>query len=83
MTDTLVSSPAAPAPERPWRRRPGEDRCDRCRAEAFARVTVSGTDLFFCGHHFTEHEPALVIVAEQVVDRRDLINAKPSQSASL
>ena len=37
------------------------DRCDRCGAEAkYQAVLSSGGQLLFCGHHFTEHEKALV-----------------------
>lgn len=30
------------------------DRCDRCGAEALARVEKDGLDLDFCGHHFDD-----------------------------
>lgn len=32
------------------------DRCDRCGAQAYARVTLeAGTELLFCNHHMREH----------------------------
>lgn len=31
------------------------DRCDRCNAEAKARVQFKKGELLFCGHHLTEH----------------------------
>jgi hypothetical protein len=37
------------------------DRCDRCNAQAKARVTMeSGNDLLFCGHHTDTLEAVLV-----------------------
>ena len=36
------------------------DRCDRCGAQAFVRVTMaSGFELFFCAHHSKEHAAKL------------------------
>ena len=50
MTPTL--SPTAPLT--------ALDRCDRCGAQAYVRVTLAaGGDLLFCGHHFREHEARL------------------------
>ena len=32
------------------------DRCDRCNAQAYVRVVLpGGTDLLFCGHHWSRH----------------------------
>lgn len=56
------------------------DRCDRCRAQAFALATVKGIDLLFCGHHFARFEEALRAVAERVIDEREWINRRPSPS---
>jgi hypothetical protein len=53
------------------------DRCDRCGAQAFVLAKVLETDLFFCGHHFHEHESKIREVAASVVDERDRINTKP------
>ena len=45
------------------------DRCDRCGAQAYVRVTlVAGGDLLFCGHHFREHEARLRPLALDVQD---------------
>ena len=45
------------------------DRCDRCGAQAYVRVTlVAGGDLLFCGHHFREHEARLRPLAVEVQD---------------
>ena len=36
------------------------DRCDRCGARAYMRVTLpGGGELLFCAHHGRAHEPAL------------------------
>lgn len=37
------------------------DRCDRCGARAKHRARKPGTgELFFCDHHYVEHEEALL-----------------------
>ena len=59
MTPTL--SPTAPLS--------ALDRCDRCGAQAYVRVTLAaGGDLLFCGHHFREHEARLRPLAAEVQD---------------
>lgn len=36
------------------------DRCDRCGAQAYVRVTLSeGLELLFCAHHGREHQEKL------------------------
>lgn len=36
------------------------DRCDRCGAQAYTRVTfLSGAELLFCAHHARMHEDKL------------------------
>lgn len=61
-----------------------KDRCDRCGAEAFVRVTSRQTnnDLLFCGHHYRAHEMALVMGGWIVDDHRSEINTNPSPSAN-
>jgi hypothetical protein len=45
------------------------DRCDRCTAQAYVRVVLpGGSDLLFCGHHWSQHEAVLRPRAEEVVD---------------
>ncbi len=45
------------------------DRCDRCGAQAYVRVTMaSGFDLLFCAHHSKEHADKLKQVALQIHD---------------
>lgn len=49
MTQTLTAEPELNA----------ADRCDRCGAQAQARVTFVAGSLLFCQHHFTQHAEAL------------------------
>ena len=45
------------------------DRCDRCGAQAYVRVTMaSGFDLLFCAHHGKEHADKLKQVALTIHD---------------
>ena len=49
VTTTLSASPLT-----------ASDRCDRCGAQAYVRVTLqSGSKLLFCAHHAREYEPKL------------------------
>ncbi len=53
------------------------DRCDRCGAQAYVRVVLSGGgELLFCRHHYSEHESSLAKVAVAVDDEREAIDAK-------
>ena len=45
------------------------DRCDRCGAQAYVRVTMAnGFDLLFCSHHSKEHADKLKQVALKIHD---------------
>jgi hypothetical protein len=44
------------------------DRCDRCVAQAYVRVELSGGELLFCAHHARAHGPKLRQVAVSVHD---------------
>jgi hypothetical protein len=45
------------------------DRCDRCGAQAYVRVTMaSGFDLLFCSHHGKKHADKLKQVALKIQD---------------
>ena len=45
------------------------DRCDRCGAQAYLKVTLtSGGELLFCAHHAKEHGDKLREVAASVHD---------------
>lgn len=63
MTTTLTHAPLT-----------AEDRCDRCGAQAYVRVTLDGgSTLLFCGHHFKEHEDRLRSVAVNVQDETNAL----------
>lgn len=44
------------------------DRCDRCGAQAYLRVELSGGELLFCGHHAKAYEDKLKQVALNIHD---------------
>lgn len=45
------------------------DRCDRCGAQAYLRVTLAnGHDLLFCAHHARAHQEKLKQVALNIQD---------------
>ena len=52
------------------------DRCDRCGAQAYVRVTLpTGGTLIFCGHHAKQHEENLKLIAKEYVDETDRLGA--------
>ncbi|MDR1768540.1 MAG: hypothetical protein LBR32_08985 [Propionibacteriaceae bacterium] len=45
------------------------DRCDRCGAQAYVRVTLGeGLELYFCAHHSKAHSDKLHQVALNIHD---------------
>ena len=58
------------------------DRCDRCPAQAFVLVKGVAGELMFCGHHYAKHEVELIRFAYEVIDDREWINRKPSESSA-
>lgn len=51
------------------------DRCDRCGAQAYLRVTLaSGGELLFCAHHARKHSDKLKQVALRIHDETDRIS---------
>lgn len=73
MTSTLTAEPLTAA-----------DRCDRCGAQAYVRVTLpAGHDLLFCAHHGREYAPKLRELDAQIVDESvRLDDSQPSPAAS-
>ena len=64
MTTTVVEETALNA----------ADRCDRCGAQAYVRVTMaSGFELLFCAHHSKEHADKLKQVALRIHDETERI----------
>ncbi len=54
------------------------DRCDRCGAQAYVRVTMeSGSQLFFCAHHAREYEPRLRELSASIQDETDRLAETP------
>ncbi len=50
------------------------DRCDRCGAQAYLRVTLhSGGELLFCAHHGRAHQDKLRQVALKIQDETSKI----------
>lgn len=48
------------------------DRCDRCGAQAYLRVTLpTGGELMFCAHHGAAHREKLQQVAAVIHDETD------------
>lgn len=48
------------------------DRCDRCGAQAYIRVSLpTGGELLFCAHHGREHESKLREVAIEIQDETE------------
>ena len=51
------------------------DRCDRCGAQAYLRVTLnSGGELLFCGHHGRAHYDKLSQVALKIQDETNKLS---------
>ena len=51
------------------------DRCDRCAAQAFILVKGVSGELYFCGHHYTANEEALIKFSYEIIDEREHINS--------
>ena len=55
------------------------DRCDRCGAQAYLRVELSGGgELLFCAHHAREHGDKLREIAVHVHDETDRLSNTPA-----
>jgi hypothetical protein len=59
------------------------DRCDRCGAQAYVRVTMpAGGELLFCAHHGREYTPKLRELSAEITDEYDrLIDQQPTPAA--
>jgi hypothetical protein len=57
------------------------DRCDRCGAQAYVRVTMaSGSQLFFCAHHARTYQARLREVAVNIQDETDRLADTPASA---
>lgn len=55
------------------------DRCDRCGAQAYLRVELSGGgELLFCAHHAREHGDKLREIAVHVHDETERLGNPPA-----
>ena len=56
------------------------DRCDACGSQAFVMVKLISGELMFCGHHYVKNQDKLNNQAYEIIDEREYLNVKPSQS---
>ena len=50
------------------------DRCDRCSAKALVRATLTACgELYFCRHHFLEHEAAIRSMCVVIHDETNIL----------
>ena len=57
------------------------DRCDRCGAQAYLRVSLqAGGELLFCAHHAREHGDKLREIASHVHDETNKLADTPSKA---
>jgi hypothetical protein len=55
------------------------DRCDRCGAQAYVRVTLGGGgELMFCAHHARQHEEKLREMSASIHDESERLAGSPS-----
>ncbi len=68
MTTTLTARPLS-----------ASDRCDRCGAKAYIRVTLlSGSQLLFCAHHGRQYEPRLRELEATIEDESGNLATTPA-----
>lgn len=75
----MITTEDAPKLERQLKK---NDRCDSCGSEAFVLVKMINGELLFCGHHYMKNQKALNSQSYEIVDEREYINNKPSQSSN-
>jgi len=69
-----AASSGAPGHTRPIN---AAHRCDRCGAQAYARVLLpSHRELLFCAHHYRQHAPALATVAVGIQDETERLTTE-------
>ena len=67
VTSTLASHPPLAA----------ADRCDRCGAQAYIRVTLASGDLLFCAHHGAKFKEKLAPTALAWHDETARLHEQP------
>lgn len=59
------------------------DRCDRCGAQAYVRVTLaSGGELLFCAHHGKKYEEGLRSISAKIQDETAKLVESTAATAS-
>ncbi len=72
MTSTLTAEPLTAV-----------DRCDRCGAQAYVRVTLPvGGELLFCAHHGREYAPKLRALDARILDESERLDDSQPNPAS-
>lgn len=72
MTSTLTTEPLTAA-----------DRCDRCGAQAYVRVTLqAGGELVFCAHHGREYTPKLQELEARIVEEYNRLDGQQTAPAA-
>jgi len=73
VTGTLTAEPLTAA-----------DRCDRCGAQAYVRVTLpAGSELLFCAHHGREYAPKLRELDARILDQSERLDESQPATAGL
>jgi len=58
------------------------DRCDRCGAQAYVRVTLTnGGELLFCAHHMRRYGEELRKVAVDIHDETERLHETPAATS--
>ncbi|KQX76037.1 hypothetical protein ASD10_13155 [Aeromicrobium sp. Root472D3] len=58
------------------------DRCDRCGAQAYVRVTLGGGgELLFCAHHARQHEEKLREMSALIHDESERLSGSTTPVA--
>lgn len=58
------------------------DRCDRCGAQAYVRVTLTnGGELLFCAHHMRRYGEELRKVAAEIQDESERLRETTTENA--
>ena len=56
------------------------DRCDRCGAQAYARVVLADGELLFCAHHMRKHRDRLEALAVRIDDESERLSEAPASA---
>lgn len=73
--DTLVKKNTTVAKAAKWNP-DARDRCDRCgeSSRAYVRATKEAAELYFCRHHYNDHQAQLITQGFEIEDRTDILD---------